>query len=192
MAQPWSTGATHAYISDAQGQPLYLGTTESQPGQDISRQWDATMNDISGSKNPFEQLFSGIGIALVSLVLTRWNQPALNALRSFPGPAAANPEGFFTLNDVGALAGLEGYAFKTWIAYQFGPSISNKAAYAGMEPGRMYPQCIVWGPDRTETGTRAKKEHLIILAWPKYAKESGTFQLYSTAQADFSGLPPPD
>jgi hypothetical protein len=193
MAQPFCTGAVHVYVAPGSvtspAGATYLGSTESFPGMDTSRSWDAVMNDISGSKDPFDYIYEGPGVGVVSLVLTRWNQDPLTMVKSLPGPGGSSP-GFATLADIGSLAGFEGFAFKLWLLYTFGSTaFGAKAAYAAMEPGRFYPQCILWGPERTEGGTRAKKEHLIILAWKKFNPQNGTFTLYSEAAPDLTGLP---
>ncbi len=194
MAQPFCTGAVHAYAdTGAPGSrtPLYLGTTESFPGIDTSRNWDSVMNDISGSKDPLDYIYEGQGQAVISLVLTRFNQNVLNAIRQVPGPG--NTLGLDTLATVGSLAGFEGWAFRFWLLYSFGSAgFGAKAAFSTMEPGKYYPQTILWGPERTEGGTRAKKEHLILMAWKKYNPQTGTFQLFSEASGDFAGLPAPD
>jgi hypothetical protein len=195
MANPFCTGAAHIFaavgVSGTDRSPQYLGTTETIPAMDHVRAWDAVMNDISGSRDPLDYIYEGNGEALMSFVLTRWNQAVLNRIRTMPSPFTTNIPGLETANDIGALMGYEGHAYQVWIMWQFGAALANKPGYSQMEPGRMYHQTISWGPDRTEGGTRAKKEHVIFRAFRKVVAgvNPTVFTLYSTNPTDFAALP---
>ncbi len=199
MGQVFCTGATHFFINGGKG-TVYLGTAEGAPSTNVTRNWDATMNDISGSRDPLEYLFEGEGEAVISIILTRWNMLVLQALKTFPftaqaisNPALITTRGSNTLNDIGSGMAIEGNTYGLLVYYQFGAAFGNKAAYLanGMESGKFFPQCITWGPDRSELGTKAKKEQLIFRAYKRFVPSpvGGTFTLYTENPTLFPAIP---
>ncbi len=183
MAQSYTTGCVHIYVGLGLASPAYLGTSEGFPMVDTQREWDAVMNDISGSKLPFDYVYEGEQ-AIISTVLTRWNQAVLDVIDTQPNVAGVL--GVNSATDTGSMMAQEGLTFQLWLRYGFGA----KAAYLGQGLGKHYPQVILLGPDRTESGSRPRKEHRIFQAWRRYDPTIGNFVLRDSIGLD--SLPSPD
>jgi hypothetical protein len=176
MAQAYSTGAVYAFIAPTSGgQPVFLGTCESYPEDNRQPEYEPLMNDISGSKVPLDFSFEGES-AQISLVLTRWNEGFARRLEAKPngsnvavGGTAPSIEGSWNPQDVGSLMGVEGFSWQLWLVRTFGAVLANKAAYVGngLQPGRHYPQCIIWAPETNEEGAKPMKRHFMFYAWPR-------------------------
>ncbi len=185
MAQPYCTGAVFVFIGVTTDSAQYLGTCENFPTRSTKRNWDAVMNDVSGSKEPFDFAFEGQS-ALIGCVLTRWNESVLRFLDAQPNPIT-NTAGVESVLDQGALMATEGNTFHLWLLYAFA---TKAVAYPLQGAGKHYPQCILFGPDETESGSRPKKEHRMFYAWRQYDPAAGTFTLYD--EGGLTSLPPVD
>ena len=186
MANPFASGAILAFVAPQGGTPTYLGTCEAYPQDNRNPQYEALMNDFSGTKIPFDFSWEGED-SQISMVLTRWNEPVALRMEAKPNPATAaiggtppSAPGSWFLRDVGALMGFEGFAWQLWLVRVFGALIANKAAYVGngMLPGKHYPQCIIWAPETEEQGTAPMKRHFMYYAWPQYRPAIQQFVLY--------------
>ena len=194
MANQFATGACHIFVCPSSAAaPAYLGTCESYPQETRSPEYEALINDISGTKVPLDFAFEGES-AQISMVLTRWNEPVALRLEAKPNPGTAavggtppSVPGTWRANDVGSLMGFEGFAWQVWLVRTFGSLLANKAAYVGtgLLPGRHYPQCIVWAPETNEEGTAPMKRHFMMYAWPRYNPALFNFVLYDQ---NFTGV----
>lgn len=151
MSQPYSTGAVQYFIQLPKDSVRFLGTTESVPTIDTERAWDVVMNDLAGSKLPFDYIYEGEE-SIISVVLTRFNYATINAMEI----AAGGPTQ--SVLDMGTLMMTEGFTFKLWVKYTAG----GRPSMPGMPLGRRYLGAILWGPDKNEGGTRAHKRHFIF------------------------------
>ncbi len=182
MAQPFATGAVHVFIGMTVDAAQYVGTCESFPMQDVQREWDAVMNDLSGSKLPLDYVYEGEQ-AIISCVFTRWNQAPLDFIDSQPNPLTTL-QGTNGVLDTGSMMAVEGNTFHLWLLYAFGAA--KAIAYTGMALGRHYPQTMLIGPDRIESGSRPMKQHRIFQAW-RQLQPNMSWLLYD--QAGLPGLP---
>lgn len=197
--QTWTTGPAHLYAgvggaSLSAKTPLYLGTAETKPDIDIEGAYEALMNDLGGSRMPFDRSWQAEEGA-ISFVLTRWDYGV--ALRMMCSPNyLANAAGDNLLEDVGSLMGMEGNTFPFWVV--FPKQLINP--YTRMPAGFRFWSCVCEYPRRLEPGTRPHKIGMVIRAqraWPGTA--SSPIGLASTMgnvsvgsilyDFDMSGLP---
>lgn len=191
MAQEFATGAVHIYVrgnvAGAKNNPSasikYLGTAEQGPQLQTDRTYKQVMNDLSSQK-PFDYVYAGGEEAILSFVLTRWNEPVATLLEAAPFSGGV---GFSTIFDQGSLIGQEELALEIWYVYTFG-GLAARASMAGQEAGRHYWQAIFWGPDQHTLGTQERKKHMVFKAW-KYFDVSQNPPRFTLWDADVSGLP---
>jgi hypothetical protein len=200
MAQ-LSTGAVHVFAQAPNGTgvypsgntPLYLGTCEKMPQDQRQPEYEMLMNDVSGTKVPLDLAWEGQS-AQLSLTFTRTVQPNIELLLESPRPSTAgaagagrNPlggvtdsPGTWSFADVGSLMSLEGLGWTISLVYTFGAALAAKPAYTGqgLRAGRRYWQCILWAPQRDETGTAPMKQHFMLFSWPYANYKTGDFILY--------------
>lgn len=191
MAQEWATGAVHIYVrgnvKDSKNNPaapiLYLGTSEQGPQRQTDRNFKQVMNDLKSQK-PFDYIFAGGSEAVLSFVLTRWNEPTATLLEQAPFSGGL---GFETIFDIGSLMGQEGLALEIWYLYTFG-GLAVRQSMVGQEAGRHYHQALFWGPEQDTLGSTERKKHMVFKAWGKYRpdKNPPRFDLWDTNMA---GLP---
>ncbi len=61
MAQPYATGAVWVFGRFVGGgSPIFLGTCEKMPQDSRSNEYEAVMNDVSGTKIPLDFAWEGI------------------------------------------------------------------------------------------------------------------------------------
>ncbi len=187
MAQQWATGGIHVFAAPLSGgQPVYFGTAERYPEENRNPQYEALMNDISGTKVPLDFSWEGED-AQIALPMTRWNEQLALRMEAKPNPATTSiggtqpsvPGSWFA-GDVGSLMGFEGFAWQFWLVRTFGALLANKAAYVGngLLPGRHYNQCLIWSPETEESGTAPMKRLFMLYAWPLYVPALRKFVLY--------------
>jgi hypothetical protein len=134
--------------------PAYLGTGERAPRPSFRPAFEPVMNDLTGSRIPYDWMFEGEE-AIVTVRLTRWDEPTLAALQNRTGPAG-QPRGVNFANDVGTLMLTEGAAYPLWLLFPFGiPGIGKPAMIAGGLPqGYHFYAAFLEGPDdRDSLGT---------------------------------------
>lgn len=193
MANTYATGAVHIYVKfPANGQIFpntirYLGTSEQGPARQTDRTFKQVMNDLSSQK-PFDYVYAGGEEAILSFTLTRWNDLTAQALERAP---VSGGFGFSTILDQGTMMGREGYALEVYYAYTFGGLFArpNQAvSFPGQEGGRHYLQCLFWGPEQDELGTKERKKHMVFKAWKRYdpSLSPPRFTLFDT---NIAGLP---
>lgn len=164
MAQVYVTGPALIYagLANALGtSPVFVGTGESAPDIDIKAEFDPVMNDLGGTRVPFDRCFEGEE-GMVSVVLNRFNWSAIRQMMSrprfFTGTPGSNPSG-----DVGTLMGQEGMTFNLWLVWPF----STKAAMGGGAAANAMPSAVrfvsafLLSPDKIQSGTKDQKLHLI-------------------------------
>lgn len=185
MAQEYATGAVHIYVKMPSNNLLgggirYLGSSEQGPQRTTERTFKQVMNDLS-SQRPFDYVYAGGEEAVLSFVLTRWNDGVAQALECAPFSGGF---GYSTIFDQGSLMGQENLAVEIWYSFTF----SGRASMPGMEGGRHYVQALFWGPEQDETGSHERKKHMVFRAWKKFdAKVTPPrFTLFDT---DMTGLP---
>jgi hypothetical protein len=178
MAQEYATGAVWIFVKlppnitglpisggtvPAGGSVQLLGTSEQGPARQTDRSWKQVMNDLS-SQRAFDYVYAGGEEAVLSFVLTRWNENVAQALECAP---VSGGMGYKTILDVGSLMGQEKLALEISYTFTFG-GLAPRGSMAGQEGGRHYVQALFWGPDQDETGTHERKKHMVFKAWSKY------------------------
>lgn len=192
MGQFFCSGAASIYVGVGPGRaPLFLGHHEGTPELDHTVTWDGVMADPFGSKDVADLSYQGEGELFLPLVLTRFNYPVLQLIKSLPSPffPGAAP-GITALSAMGSLMATEGLLYPVTIAYQFGVAGAAKAAYATMPPGVVILNAHLWPPRKTSMGTRPLKEQLVFHGIKTFNVASQSFALYSENPALFRGLPP--
>lgn len=100
--------------------------------------------------------------AMISVILTRWNENVLAKIMSRPNYAGAR--GFNTANDIGTLVGSEGMTYPVWLAFPYSPlNVGGKAAMTGMPAGYRFWSCMNIS-DNKGTGTKFNKHHVMFHA----------------------------
>jgi hypothetical protein len=174
MATPFVSGPVHMFaLIPGQSGMLYIGTGERAPKIRLLPEWDAVMNDLGGTKLPFDYLYEGEE-ALVGVTLTRWNQPVLDILRTRTNRAA--PPGFTLPTDLGALMVAEGLTFNLYLFFPF----ATKAAMAagGMPAGYHFHYAFLQGPDDLERGTGPNKDQTMFHCVRGFDITTGRMTLY--------------
>jgi hypothetical protein len=187
MAQLFSTGPAHVYISDISGlaspsNALYLGTAEEAPVIEIIPKYEGVLNDIGGH-TPFDVSYQG-EMAQTGILLTRWNELTYDFLSSRPVPGAIH--GLNGPLDVGSLILTEGLQLGLWVVFSF--SLKTAMAAGGMPFGYFFPATIPVGPDKFEKlGTKPRKINLLFWHLRLWDVATGNFLLYTH---NVLGLPP--
>ena len=200
MAKPYVTGPAHMFTGFNRGANIfYLGTAESAPDVTIKTEWDQVMNDLSGSRLSWDDLWEGEE-GYVSATLTRWNWPVLAQMMTRP-VMAGGVAGAFTNKDIGSAWLTEGLYFTFYIQFPY-QQLKN-AIYGDMPPGVKFLACKLLGPESLSPGTKAKKVNITIHAKRLFAQslgQSGSVntnpagvvgagQLYDIGAAAMAGLP---
>lgn len=133
MAQQlWCTGPALIYagVGGALGAqtPVEVGTAEAKPTIFIYAEWDQAMNDLGGSKIPFDDSFQG-EYAIIRADLTQWDET--NLAKCMTRPDFTGTRGFYPFGAIGALMKTEGFAYNLWMKFPY----QSKAAYTGMVAG---------------------------------------------------------
>jgi hypothetical protein len=170
MAQEYATGAVHIFVKlganaggGGGGVVEYLGTAEQAPQRQTDRTFKQVMNDLSSQK-PLDYVYAGGEEAVLSFVLTRWNEPIATALEAGPFSGGI---GFATIFDQGSLMGQEDLALEVWYWYTFG-GLAARASMVGQEAGRHYVQALFWGPETDQVGSVERKKHMVFKAWKRF------------------------
>jgi len=192
MAQEWATGGVHIFVrgntsngGNKKTAPiLYLGTAEQAPSIQTDRTFKQVMNDLSSQK-PFDYVYAGGSEAILSFVLTRYEEPAATLLEQAP---ISGGLGFETIFDQGSIMGQEGLTLDIWYLYTFG-GLAASPSMTGQEAGRHYVQALFWGPDTHSLGTQERKKHFVFKCFKKYdpTQNPPRFTLWDT---NMQGLPP--
>lgn len=141
--------------------PVFLGTGETAPDIEIRTQWEPLMNDLGGSKVPFDYLCEGEE-AIVSVELTRWNEKVLKAIQARPH-ASGGPRGTQNYLDIGSLMLTENLAYTMWLYFPFSQKAAfQNAANGAMPEGYRFPATFLEGPDVRRVGTKANKVRCIF------------------------------
>lgn len=192
MAQEWATGAVHIFVrgnvqgsKNSPGAPiLYLGTAEQAPQRQTDRAFKQVMNDLKSQK-PFDYVFAGGEEAVLSFVLTRWNEPVATMLEAAP---VSGGIGVSTIFDHGSLMGQEQLALEIWYLYTFG-GLGARPSMAGMPDiaGRHYLQALFWGPESDQIGSVERKKHMVFKCFSKF--EVSTIPRFTLFDFNMTGLP---
>jgi hypothetical protein len=164
--------------------PVFLGTGEKAPRIVFRRSYSPLHNDISGPIVPYDRVDAGKE-AFISLVLTRWNEPVLQAIQSTPFPGrfpGKNQQG-----DRGTLIMTEGAGYPLYLRYGNNP-LRPGMVNAGLVPGRRFLCAILDGEEVEEPGTDVGKRHIMFYCQSVYA--SGTLALYDYNMAGTTPIPP--
>lgn len=194
----YCTGAVYIYVGIGGGKtaPLFLGTCESMPDKSTDRKFKPVMNDLT-SQTPMDYIYAGGEEATISIVLTRWDELVATALENQPNAGRPNalgltaPNGSLNEAGIGSVMGQEEFAFPVWLRYQFGGLSPARPTMVGMETGRRYANCILFGPDRDETGSKERKKHYIFKAFKKIVSFTAQGPLYCLWDSNMGGLPVP-
>lgn len=163
------------------GAPELLGTGETATEPDIRAQWDGVMNDITGTKLPYDVAYEGEE-AFFSVQLTRWDDLVRKKLAARPfrqgsvaGVNAVRQAGpGNTYGDRGSLMITEGLAVACWLPFLY----AKKPVYsaANLIRGYRFPYCWTEGPETWRGGTRAARVALTFHAIAGF--ESNNLRLY--------------
>lgn len=168
----------------------FLGTGETAPEITVKAEWEPVMNDLGGTKIPFDVAYEGEE-AFISVKLTRWNQTILNLIQNRPYRAGAvrgtnsilsvagAPAGY---GDMGSMMITEGLTFGLQCYFPY----SVKAAYRNpangfMPPGMNFPAAMLMGPEVRRGGTKAQSIQLVFHALRDVVLGAGSsaFVLYN-------------
>ncbi len=184
MAQPYSTGPAHIFIGVGPGgAPIYLGTCEGAPRIEHRAALEPVMNDISGPRVPFDKMWVGEE-AMVSVDMTRWNEPVRALALSRWQRGGVIPRGTENTFARGTLLITEGMAFGLWVLF---PNSIFNPAMATLPNGYRYPAAWVETPESLEPGVRPYKTRMVFSALGVYTPAVGGFLLYD---GNMAGLPP--
>ncbi len=182
-SQPWCTGPAHLFagLGPSRG-ALYFGTTESTPVIDERPQYEPLMNDLGGSRIPFDWSYQGFD-AVVTATMTRWVEAVWLAMRLFPrGPAGT--VGTNVAGDIGSFMFFEGYSFPLWVVFPY----AAKTSMATMPPGYRFYGTFLEGQASHSVGTRPRKINLTFYCGRIYNPRIGSFTCYDHI---VTGLPSP-
>lgn len=195
MAQPYVSGPVHMYVGTsaappnnpfAGGGPVYLGTCESAPRIRLNPQFEPLMNDIGGSRLPYDYLYEDMD-GMVFGDLTVWNYPVLSQLLSRPNWLKAAP-GVGAFGDIGSLMATEGFTYNLWLQFPFFAKAAM--AGAGLPAGYHFLSAFLFGPDEIDPGTKANKIHVQFQCMRALNTASGLFSLYDFNFAGVPAVPP--
>lgn len=156
MAQLFCTGPVLVYIGIPRGNsrvPAFLGTAEKAPQIIVNSEFEPVFNDIGGSMIPIAELFQG-ETAVVSMVLTRFNEATVQAVRSLVGPRP----GFYPTGSYGTIMEQEGFTFPLYLRFPY----VAKPSMAGMVPGYRFWSAKFTGPLQVVPGTTALRKQIIF------------------------------
>lgn len=173
MASLYSSGPVHIFCGIVGSGVQYLGTGERAPKIRLNPEWDAVMNDLSGTKLPMDYIFEGEE-AFVGVTLTRWNQPVLDILRTRTNRAA--PPGFTLPTDLGSLMVTEGLTVSLYLYFTFATKLAMVAA--GMPAGYRFTSAFLMGPDDLERGTGPNKDQTMFHCVRAFDIVTGRMNLY--------------
>lgn len=191
MAQPYVGGAIHLFYAFPSivgvygagvGAPVYIGTGERAPRVSRRRSFRQLHNDLAGDE-PFDWCYSGTSM-LVTVRLTRWNEPVLQTLEDAPNtPAAAlagQNAGTELVGDVGRLMVTENAAGQLYLVYDYGlvgraPKLAFTAG--GMRPGWHFLAAFL-EQDEHDGGTDPNVKPITFRCARVYNPTTGAFVIY--------------
>lgn len=162
MSKIFTTGPALMFLS--YGEPMYLGTAESPPDIDLIGGFEPVFNDLGGTVLPMDRIYEGEE-AIISFVLNKYNQPALDIIQAVVGGKTMGRD---TFGDIGTIIGQEDRTFGFGMVFPY----AAKPIYSDMPAGYNFFSCFRIGPQGVRPGTRAKSHNLILRA-----------QRYTTARA---------
>lgn len=189
MANEFCTGAMHIYVAPMKYNKLlnginYLGTCESFPQRTTERSFKSLRNDLT-SERSLDYVYAGGSEAVINLTLTRWDETVRLQFERAPVSGLLGAD---SRDDIGSLMGQEELGWMLYLVHQFGGIGPARPSMVGKENGRRYIQCVFWGPEQDETGTREEKQHMVFRAWKKYNTKTGQFVLWDY---NIAGVPNP-
>lgn len=190
MAIPYVTGPAAIFVGVSGttpvdpfvgATPVYLGHCESAPRIAWNPQFEPVMNDLAGSRLPYDMLYQGKDAMIIG-DLTIWNWLIWDRVRSRPdfNDVPDTNDRF----DLGSLMLTEGKCFPLWITY---PYVAKAAmAAGGMPAGRHFLATYLVGPDNEDPGTRVNKVHVQFHALRAWDPVTGGHKL---SDANMTGVP---
>jgi hypothetical protein len=162
------------------GQPRLLGTGEVAPTSEIRHEFEPVMNDITGSRVPFDELYEGShGFSVVDL--TWWDENTLFAMESLPNRPASVRGSVGITGDIGALMITEGLSYEMWF-------VSTAAdRFPDMPSGDHFFASWLMGPAIRTKGTRANKIHCVWRHLPQFV--AGKLTLFDHDIKAVAGIP---
>ena len=176
MAIPYSTRVCLLHVTfPGSTAALFLGTGEDGVTIEEHPDFAPVMNDLSGPRKPFDMMYCG-NEAIVSVTLTRWNEPIHASLAAYGHPNTSI-RGKDNPLDRGTLMLTEGKTFMLYVTY---PSVAGIIAapvppYAaqGLPAGYRFFACHLMAPLRLLPGTRPYKVQMVFHAVSTYSSPSG-------------------
>jgi hypothetical protein len=189
MAIIYTTGPAHIFSVIPRGGTFYLGTCEEKPRIVIRRRGRPVRNDIAGEV-PMDLSYMGQE-AIIGLDLTRFNEPIVALIDSYPitaaGVGGGGPRGTDLIGDIGTLMVTEGANIGIIIQFPY----SAFAPFGGvnaMPPGYFFPFCMPIPEEPLEVGTQARITHLMFHAIRGYTPANGNQLLYTTTLPALPGV----
>jgi hypothetical protein len=175
MAQLYSTGPAHWWVSLQNSPLLYLGTCEKKPKIVVRPSWSPAYNDLGGQKIPFDMSYQGTeGISLLNL--TRFNEPVYQLLATRPSASTKIASGINVPGDIGTLLLTEGLAWTVYVYFPYAAKLAYKSG--GMVPGYRFPASYLEGPDEFEPSTDPINRTLIFHHLRAFDPKTGIFDCY--------------
>jgi hypothetical protein len=199
MAQLFTTGPILVFVASGDGQmtPKYLGTCEGGVPIEFRHEWEGVRNDLGGTKLDFDRAYEGSS-ALITLNLTRWNMPVLQALIGMPnasfrlktGPQVPPYQaGVNTIGDLGTLYFTELQAVCLWLQFGVKRSAARAGFYAPEEGGMRFPVATLQSSSQPRSGTRARQYNLVYQALRNYLPNQGSLVLYDEDMSAVANVP---
>lgn len=195
MAQPYSHGAVHLWVSIRFSNPFYLGTCERAPRVSRTRKHRDLLNDLGGDE-AFDAAYMGSG-AFVTAKLTRWNERTLLMIENSAFPnTLLDVGGTDTIGEIGTLMVTEGQALQLWVQYSYAQGqLAPKAAYnnpisGAMRAGYHFLNAFLDSPDDHDGGTDPATEAIVFRCMRGYNPTTGTLTLYDRDMSGINALLP--
>lgn len=167
------------------GTPVYLGTCQAAPKIRWDPAFEPIMNDISGSRKPFDFIYEGMD-AMVIGDLTVFNWAVWEQIKSLPNHA--NPAGTQLPGDIGTMMVTEGFAYPLWVHYPYATKAALAAA--GMPAGRRFVAAWLMGPIDEDPGTKQNTFHIQFYCAQAYDKTTGRFICSDATMTGIPSIPP--
>lgn len=168
------SGPLHIYVV-ASGTATYLGSPDDVPQYDEIYHYRAVMNSISGANIPINETFDGIKLML-KMVLTRYDETAVNALRTAPFAAALGEEAAISRGSL-----MYG-RFTRQIVVQNSFFGTNNAAADDL-PGYRFVNCKLAGAVPAPGGTGGNSYGLVFECLPLYDPTTRKFLTFQNDAA---------
>lgn len=185
MSQAYSCGPADIFlgVGSASKTPVFLGWSEGQPDIDITAEYVPVKSDKAGPVVPIDTCYVGEW-AQVTVDLTRWNEPIMAFVESWPAAPFRGVRGTDAAGARGTLLQTEGVDYPVIVRFPY----SVKTAYATLPAGyRFYSgrgQNL-----RIKPGTGPMKKRIVFYCLPVLNIKTGQFALYDHVM---TGLPPVD